>query len=72
MTANPVNIGASMRRCRSPRGERRSPAPDARDRARTAIPRQLQSGRIVGRRSRFAPLAKCLKLWKYTCSTVGQ
>jgi DNA modification methylase len=43
MTANPVIIGASPNRSRFPRGERRSPAPEARDHARTALP----SGRII-------------------------
>ncbi len=43
MTANPVIIGAGHNRSHFDRGERRSPAPEARDHARTAIP----PGRIM-------------------------
>jgi site-specific DNA-methyltransferase (adenine-specific) len=42
MTANPILIGVIPNRARSPHGERRSPSPQARDHARTAVP----SGRI--------------------------
>ena len=42
MTANPIIIGTgASRRRRSPRGERRSPSPEARDHARMAIPPRL-------------------------------